>query len=215
MIKGNIIDLIPATLGDRQNIYEWCFHSETTKSHSGPPNYPDVLIPTFEEFYTDYVDYFFTGSAPNYGRGFIIVCNDDPVGFISYTSFHMKQHKSELDIWMKSEANCGKGYGTDAIIALSDYLIKTMGVRELIMRPSVKNTRAIISYKKAGFTESDESPDYYLLDEYLSLYGDGDYRAEESALLIKRVNIMSCHDPHKAKDRRRQFINGVLWAEQE
>ena len=187
VIKGNIIDLVPATLDDRQKIYEWCFHSETTKSHFGPPNYPDAIVPSFEEFYEEYVPYFFTGSAPADGRGFIIVHGGEPVGFISYCSFHLKPHKSELDIWMSLEANCGKGFGTDAIISLSNYLINAMGICEIIMRPSLKNARAIHSYKKAGLEESNMPPEEYLLDEYLSVYGDGDYGEGETALLIKRA----------------------------
>ena len=189
MIKGTLIELVPATSNDKQKIYDWCFHSETTKSHAGPPNYPDVLIPTFEEFYNDYADFFFTGSAPRKGRGFMILHEQKPVGFISYCSFHLKQYKSELDIWLNCEANCSRGFGTDAIISLSDYLSRAFGVRELIMRPSVKNTRAICSYKKSGFEESAASPADYLLDEYISLYGDGDYGADETALLIKQVKI--------------------------
>lgn len=34
MIKGNKTILKAATLADRQRVYEWCFQSETTKSHS-------------------------------------------------------------------------------------------------------------------------------------------------------------------------------------
>ncbi|WP_235698583.1 hypothetical protein [Clostridioides difficile] len=50
MINGDKISLIPATLDDRQKVYEWCFQSETTKSHSGLPNYPNIPIATYEEF---------------------------------------------------------------------------------------------------------------------------------------------------------------------
>jgi len=187
MIKGAIVNLIPATLDDRQKIYEWCFHCETTKAHSGPPDYPDVPIPTFEEFYDDYVDYFFTGAAPADGRGFFISCGEKSVGFISYSSFHLKPHKAELDIWMNAEANCGKGFGADAIFALSDHLGETLGICELIIRPALKNARAIAAYKKAGFEESDMLPGDYLLDEYIALYGDGDYGVGKTALLIKRL----------------------------
>ena len=187
MIKGTIIDLTPATLDDRQKVYDWCFHSETTKSHSGPPDYPESPFPSFDEFYDDYADYFFIGAAPADGRGFIILHGGEAVGFISYCSFHLKQHKSELDIWMNLEANCGKGFGTDAIISLAAYLGETMQVREVIMRPSLKNLRAIRSYKKAGLEESNQVPGDYLLDKYLSVYGDGDYGAGETALLTKRI----------------------------
>ena len=187
MIKGNIVELIPAKMEDRQKIYDWCFHSETTKSHSGPPDYPNHPISTFEEFFSEYADYFFTGEFPEKGRGFMITHDGDPVGFISCCSFHMKPNKSEFDIWMNSEANCGKGFGTDAIVSLANYLNENLGINEMIMRPSIKNERALTSYKKAGFNDSDKDPSEYLLPEYVDIYGDGDYGADESALLVKQM----------------------------
>lgn len=190
MIKGEKVELIPATLSDRQNIYEWCFHSETTKSHAGPPDYPDMPIPTYEEFCASddggYEEYYFTGARPEDGRGFVITHGSEPVGFISYCSFHLKPGKSELDIWMNSEAYCGNGLGVDAIASLCVYLNENLGIREMIMRPSPKNERAVRAYMKAGLEKSDKSLSYYLLDEYMSLYGDGDYGIGGDVLLVKR-----------------------------
>jgi len=188
MIKGNIIELIPATLDDRQMIYEWCFHSETTKSHVGPPDYPEIEIPTFKEFYEDYQDYFFTGARPNDGRGFLIVHNSEPVGFISYTAFHLKEGIAELDNWISSEANCGKGFGTDAILALGNYLHEMLGIRELIMAPSIKNARAVKAYEKVGLLKTDRTMCDFLLDEYVSLYGDGDYGVDETVVCVKQFD---------------------------
>jgi RimJ/RimL family protein N-acetyltransferase len=192
MIKGNKIELVPATLDDRQVVYDWCFHCETSKSHCGLPDFPDVVIPTYEEFLEDYVEYYFTGAELKNGRGFMIVSDSEErewVGFISYACFHLKPNIAELDIWLNSEKHCGKGYGTDAIVSLCDYLSKTLGIREFIMRPSPKNERAIKSYKKSGFEESDKSPSDYLRDEYLELYGDGDYGIGGDVLLVKRMKL--------------------------
>ena len=187
MIKGQKIELIPATLKDAENVYQWCFHSETTKSHAGFPDYPNVPIVTREEFFDSYhyQEYYFTGSQPKKGRGFLVLHNSEPVGFISYSCFHLKKGKAELDIWLNCEAHCGKGFGTDAVATLGECLNKTLNIKELIMRPSAKNIRANKSYEKAGFQKSDKSPSEYLLRKYISVYGDGDYGADESALLIK------------------------------
>ena len=112
----------------------------------------------------------------------------EPIGFISYCSFHLKPHKSELDIWMNSEANCGKGFGSDAIVALGAYLNENLGIDELIMRPSVKNTRAVKAYMKAEFEKSDKTPGDYLLPEYIPLYGGGDYGEGGDVLLRKKLD---------------------------
>jgi hypothetical protein len=53
------------------------------------------------------------------------------------------------------------------------------------MRPSVKNERAVKSYKKSGFEESDKSPGDYLLNKYVELYRDGDYGVGGDILLAK------------------------------
>ncbi|MCL2634863.1 MAG: GNAT family N-acetyltransferase [Oscillospiraceae bacterium] len=189
MIKGTNIELIPAALDDRQNIYSWCFHCETSKSHCGLPDFPDVVIPSYEEFLEDYVEYFFTGAEPEKGRGFMIISNRVQVGFISYTCFHLKPSMAELDIWLNSESHCGKGFGNDAIVSLCNFLYSTQGISEFIMRPSPKNERAVKSYKKSGFEESDKSPRDYLLDEYWELYGDGDYGVDGDVLLVKKMSI--------------------------
>lgn len=189
IIKGAKIELIPATLDDRRKVYEWCFLSETTKSHSGSPEYTEIPIPIYEEFCDEYYEeYYFTGDRPKDGRGFLILHDGEPIGLISYCAFHLKPSIAELDIWMRSESNCGKGFGTDALIARGDFLNKTMGFCMLIIAPSSKNVRAVKSYEKAGFKKSGIARRDFLLDEYVSLYGDGDYGINGTVNLLKRFN---------------------------
>jgi len=190
IIKRNMIELIPATLDDKEIIYIWCFHSETTKSHSGQPDYPEAPIASPEEFFKEnggYEDYYFTGERPQDGRGFLIKHGDESVGFVSYASFHLNPGVSELDIWMNSEAHCGKGFGTDALVALSEYLRQTLNKHTLIMRPSAKNKRAIRAYNKAGFAASDKPIDTFMPPEYLPVYSDGDYGSGGDVLLVKEM----------------------------
>ena len=189
MIKGKKIELVPATLDDRQKAYEWCFHSETTKSHSGPPDYPENPILTYAEFCDKgYEDYYFTGEKLESGRGFFIVAEGEPIGFISYSCFHLKPGIAELDNWIKSEKDCGKGFGSDAIITLGNHLHETLGIHTLIMGPSVKNTRAIRAYEKAGLIKTNQRMCDFLLPEYLSTYGNGDYGVEQTAVCVKRFD---------------------------
>jgi len=187
MMKGGKVELVPAKLGDRQKVYEWCFHSETTKSHAGPPDYPENPILTYAEFCDKgYEDYYFTGEKPKGGGGFFIAVEGQPIGFISYSCFHLKPGIAELDNWMKNEENCGKGFGTDAIITLGNHLHETLGIHTLIMGPSVKNARAIRAYEKAGLIKTNQRMCDFLLPAYVSMYGDGDYGAEQTAVCVKR-----------------------------
>ncbi|MDR1726183.1 MAG: GNAT family N-acetyltransferase, partial [Bacteroidales bacterium] len=153
-------------------------------------DFPDIPIPTFDEFYASdgsgYEAYFFTGEKPLSGRGFIIRDGENPVGFISYCNFHLTQGISELDIWLSCEANCGKGYGTDALVSLGDYLHEKMDINTLIIAPSGKNTRAIRAYEKVGFQRTDLPMSAFLRSEYISLYGEGDYGADGTVILVKK-----------------------------
>lgn len=193
MIKGAKIELVPATLDDRQKIYEWCFQSETTKYHSGPPHYPNHPIPTYAEFYASddggYTEYYFTGERPGDGRGFLIMNAGEAIGFVSYCAFHLKPAIAELDIWMDAEANCGKGLGVDALVSLGDHLHRQLGIRQLIIAPSAKNTRAVRAYEKAGFKKTDKPMCEFLSDAYVPVFGDGDYGAEETAILVKQFDL--------------------------
>jgi diamine N-acetyltransferase len=107
------------------------------------------------------------------------------VGFISYSAFHLKPHSAELDIWMKDEANCGKGFGNDAILALSNYLNQQLAIDLLILAPSNKNIRAIKSYEKSGFKRTNKMMSDFLSKDYQSLYGTGDCGVSGTAILIK------------------------------
>ena len=189
-IQGQIIELRPATPNDRQDIYEWCFHSDITPCHAGPPDYPNHPIATQEEFFGEYgyQDYYFTGEKLDKGMGFLIMHQNEPVGFLSYSCFHLREGVAELDIWMRCEAHCGKGYGSDALAALGNWLQETLGIQTLIMRPSIKNQRANRTYQKVGFMPSAQPPDAYLLAEYVDVFGSGDYGADESALLVKPLS---------------------------
>jgi RimJ/RimL family protein N-acetyltransferase len=96
---------------------------------------------------------------------------------------------TELDIWMNSEAHCGNGYGTDALVALSEYLHEARGIHTLIMRPSARNARAVRAYNKAGFMSSGKPMDAYMPPEYLPLFGDGDYGPGGDTLLVREYCV--------------------------
>lgn len=192
MIQGDKIKLVPAMLDDRKRIYEWCFQSETTKYHAGLPDYPNSPIPTYKEFYASddggYTEYYFTGAKPQEGRGFLIINGNEAIGFVSYSAFHLKPTIAELDIWMSSEAQCGHGFGVDALVTLSDYLKNEMGIRALIIAPSIKNIRAVRAYEKAGFKKTNKAMSEFLQDAYIPLFGEGDYGIDETVILMKQLD---------------------------
>lgn len=190
MVKGEQVYIVPSKLSDKRKVYEWLCLSETTKSHMGSPDFEDTPIPTWEEFEEDFKDYYFDGSKPNFGQLWIIKNENKEIGAISYSSFHLKEKRAELDIWMKTEKSCGRGLGTEAIKIFCEYLMEKLEINKFIIRPSKRNIRAVKAYEKAGFIKiSDETKDKvikeYLLEEYLDIYGSGDYGIGDDVVLIK------------------------------
>ncbi len=175
-----MVTLRPAQESDRRSIYEWMAESELTSSMMGPPHFPDAPVPTWEQFCDDYRPYFFDGSRPLAGRCFVIEAHGEPVGHLSYSEMDPVRGFAELDIWLRSEACCGRGYGSDAIGALTRHLSETFGITEFIMRPSRRNTRAIRAYARAGFV-----PLPLTYDQQAAMYGPGDYA--DAVVMQKKV----------------------------
>ncbi len=164
------IQLRPATIADRCAIYDWMACSDLTTSIAGPPLFPEVPISTWGEFCADYAEFFFDGSQPESGRSFIIEHEGEAVGHISYDCRHLPPEVAELDIWLRDSSYFGRGFGRRAIDALCRHLGETLGKRELIMRPSARNPRAIAAYNAAGFRVLDISE-----REQADRYGSGEY----------------------------------------
>jgi RimJ/RimL family protein N-acetyltransferase len=189
LIRGEKIEIVPAKIVDKKKVFKWLCESETTKNHMGPPHFDDHPIPTWEEFCMDFEDFYFDGAKPKDGRVFIIKHGDEEIGAICYASFHLYSTRAELDIWMESERNCGKGLGTDAIILLCNYL-KNNGIDKFFIRPSRRNARAVRAYEKAGFmkvADKDKNTviEQYIKKEFLETYRAGDYGKGDDVVLIK------------------------------
>ena len=136
----------------------------------GPPTYPDVPLPTWEEFCRDYAPHFFDGSRSDRACSFIIEVDGESVGHINYDGLDTDRSIAELDIWMRSRTCCGHGYGTDAMVVLVRHLRERFAVETFIVRPSRRNQRAVRAYNKAGFRSSPLSP-----ADQERVYGRGDY----------------------------------------
>ncbi|MBN1318124.1 MAG: hypothetical protein JXA42_21760 [Anaerolineales bacterium] len=46
------------------------------------------------------------------------------------------KRRTELDIWLRWEADCGRGYGPDALDALCHCLNRQFSIHEFLVRPS-------------------------------------------------------------------------------
>lgn len=180
-----MIYLKNAQLNDRQKAYKWLYHSDFSPFLNKLLVETSNDIPKLEDFNEDYEEFYFQDSSPEKGRAYMIMHktddSDEEIGFISYTAIHLKEGIAELDIWLKNNEYTGKGYGTEAVKILSRNLLKK-DFNTLIMRPCIKNTRAVKSYKKAGFKKTRFKPEYYK-KEYLDELGPGDCLNKEDVFL--------------------------------
>ncbi len=181
-LQGHLITLVPTTIDDRRTIYEWLAHSDVTRSMMGMPLFPDSPVPTWEEFCEDHMPHFFDGSAPLLGRSFMIVAGEDAAGQIYYNEIKERRgaKRVEIDMWMRAEKYCGRGYGGDALATLCDYLRDRLGVNEVMMQPSARNPRAIQAYGKIGFIRLPGT-----LEENGAEWGQNDY--DDSVYMVKSL----------------------------
>jgi RimJ/RimL family protein N-acetyltransferase len=180
ILRGSLVTLRPAEERDVRNVYRWLAQSDATPSMMGPPNYPDAPIPSWEQFCADDGPAFFDGSRQQVGRCFIIEVGGEAVGHVGYDGMDQDRGLAELDIWLRSEADCGRGYGRDALATLTQHLHETYGVTEFIMRPSARNQRALRAYARAGFAMLPMT-----LAQQVSLYGPADYH--DAVVMHKRI----------------------------
>jgi len=171
--QKNDIRIRPCIPEDYPKIYKWLFYSDIPCFNNLIREEYDCTIPAPEVFREDYQPYFFDGTAPEKGRSYMILCDHQEAGHISYTSFHLLEGIAELDIWLAGEKFSKKGIGPEAIRKLSHHLFQN-NFHTVFMRPATVNSSAIKAYQKAGLKII--VPDYsqFYRKDFLELYSDGD-----------------------------------------
>ena len=181
-IEGKRVVLRPATPEDEPQILDWLLRSDVTPSLIGPPLFPERPVPPPEDSSQRLDPHYLDGTAPELGRCFLILADGKPVGQVAYNDIMERDglKQVELDIWMRSESCCGKGYGTDALDALCRYLHDRFGVEQFMVQPSARNPRAIRAYEKVGFKQL-EVP----MDSARKLWGPNDYL--DSVYMVRTI----------------------------
>lgn len=164
VLTGEKTILRPATLDDRRKIFEWLTASDLTPELMGPPKFPEIEIPAWEDFMNDYTPQYFNDTNPEKGKSFIIEAEGEEVGQINYNDIDRINNTVELDIWLSGSSRTRKGFGTDAINTLCSFLHQTLRCNTFILAPSARNKNAIRAYEKCGFRQTDNVPDNFIPD---------------------------------------------------
>lgn len=184
-----MITIRHASIDEKRKSYEWLYQSDTTPMHSGAPDYPENPVASWEEYLSNFVDFYFTEDGRKQGSLLIIENDGEEIGNICYSCFHLYPRMAELDIWLKAKEYCGHGYGSAALKELIRYLNVEFDINKFIIRPSEKNKQAIRAYEKSGFKRVEDKKakkaavKEYILPQYLDEYSDGDYGFDNTATL--------------------------------
>lgn len=158
------IKLRPAELKDKRKVYEWMAMSNLTSEMMGPPNFPEVPIPSWTDFQEDFVNHYFEGSNRHLGQCFIILKDGQEVGQINYNTIDSSTLSTELDLWLSDRIFTRQGIGGEALSQLETHLLQTFKIKTLYLAPSLRNTTAIKAYRKAGFAETEDWPKGFVPD---------------------------------------------------
>lgn len=182
LLRGKLVTLCLSTRADRRRIFNWLANSDLTSSMLGEPAFPDEPVPSWEEFCEDHTPHFFEGEITEQGRCFIMQVNNEDVGQIYFNDIETKNgiKRVELDMWMRAEKYCGRGYGSDALNTLCEFLAKRFGVEQFMVQPSSRNRRAIRAYEKVGFVRLDIP-----LEVAVKEWGSNDY--DDSVHMVKTI----------------------------
>ncbi len=152
-LTGKAVFLRPLTIADKETFYQWATHSDATPFWYGEL-YGDE-VPDRSSFFEDWTDeYFNDESIEKRSYAIVVTENDEEIGQINYQlDKGVDTSYIEIDIIIASDNHKNKGYGSESIALLIDYLKKLFPALPIYIYALAENQRAIKAYKKAGFLE--------------------------------------------------------------
>jgi len=146
MITDNKVILRDKRLADAQDDYAWQSDSELARLDA-----TSVLTMTFREYLRDYTDRLRFTSPTR--RQFAIETKDGKhIGNCSYYGIDKIKSEVELGIMIGNRDYWNKGYGTDTVITLVNYIFNETNLERIHLKTLESNYRAQKCFQKCGFT---------------------------------------------------------------
>lgn len=147
VFKGEKVTLRSITTKDYPAIHSWINHPEVAKYWYGKDK-PRTLA-WFEQHIRS------IANDTNPCQSWMIEVEGTPIGFMYNTQYIHDDGeftgRVELDILIGDTTRWGKGYGTDALVTLMQYVFSEQRAERIFLTPRIINKRAIHVYEKAGF----------------------------------------------------------------
>ncbi|MBI2287768.1 MAG: GNAT family N-acetyltransferase [Chloroflexi bacterium] len=149
MITGNKVILREKRLADAKDDYTWEADHELAHLDAAPP----VTSP-FSQYLSDYADelnHFLKTS-----RQFAVDTLDGKhIGNCSYYNINETKGEAELGIMIGDRNYWDKGYGTDTVTTMVDYIFRQTKLSRIYLKTLQTNDRAQKCFQKCGFIPSD------------------------------------------------------------
>ena len=148
MIKGGKIKLRSKRLPDARNDYAWQTDPELTQLDATP-----LLTMTFAQYLSEY-----TGELryPSSARQQFAIetLEGRHIGNCIFYGIDKFKSEAELGIMIGDRDYWDKGYGTDAVTTLVDYIFSKTNLKRLYLKTLESNLRAQRCFQKCSFTPS-------------------------------------------------------------
>ena len=146
MIKGKRVVLCNKRMAHARNEYRWGSDEELARLDAAPP-----LIVPYSKYYMDYADEI--RHSDSSGHSFAIETHDGiHIGNCGYYSVDEVKSEVEVGIIIGNRDYWDKGYGTDAVRTLVDYIFQNTTFKRIYLKSLEWNTRAHQCFRKCGFT---------------------------------------------------------------
>lgn len=146
-IDGNLVRLREKKMTDARNDFRWQSDAELARL--------DATAPLRLPFSVYLLDYSIEMRSPAFKRFPLAVetlAEGKHIGNCTIYDIDEKKQEAQFGILIGDRDYWGKGYGTDAVIAVSDYVFHTTTICRLYLKTLEWNARAQASFTKSGFT---------------------------------------------------------------
>jgi len=146
MISSSKIKLRDKKIADAPDDYVWQTDPELAQLDAVPP-----LTITYPQYLSNYVSELYNPSRTRYLFA-VETLNGKHIGNCVYYGVDEANGEAEVGIMIGDRNYWDKGYGTDAVTALVNYIFRQTNLNRLYLKTLDGNDRAHRCFKKCGFT---------------------------------------------------------------
>ncbi len=146
MIVGSKVILYEKRLADAWDDYSWGTDPELAQLDAAP-----MVATTFFQYSSDYANEL-RNPLPTSHRFAIDTLDGKHIGNCSYYNISETKGEAELGIMIGNRDYWSKGYGTDSVTMLVNYIFCQTNLNRIYLKTLKSNTRAQKCFPKCGFT---------------------------------------------------------------